>query len=234
MKAMTVGVSGAYRLVSGTLGRVVRNAGPMVSIVSIEGNVGCGKSTLLHHLSSAMRGMIIVPEPVNGWTQHLRGVYGDDAPENWKLPMQTLSACTRAESLLTALHAVRGGEGTTIVVERSERSAMIFGSLTLNDDERRAFELLSDRYARIFDTVCGDQVTRKSVYLRASPETCARRVLARSRSGEEGIGADFLNGLHGAHEDAFAETADLVVDCEHASSDSVADRVLRFIRGLRS
>lgn len=204
----------------------------MVSIVSIEGNVGCGKSTLLHHLGNTLSGLVIVPEPVAGWTEHLRGVYGTDAPENWRLPMQTLSACTRAESLLSALHAARGGgEKTTIVVERSERSATIFGSLTLEADERRAFELLSDRYARIFDAACGAEVSRTSVYLRASPETCARRILARSRDGEDGIGADFLNDLHCAHEDAFANTADLVVDCEHASSDSVADRVVRFIRG---
>lgn len=201
----------------------------MVLLLRVEGNIGCGKSTLLHHLAERLKGARVVPEPVEGWTEHIQGVYGKlNEASDWKLPMQALSACTRAESLFGAVRRSRADE--VVVVERSGRSAAIFGTLTLaNDSERQAFELLSERYERIFQSTYGFKVTEKSVYLQADPQTCARRIQVRGRLGENGIDREFLGKLHAEHESAFATSADLVVNCDTVSSDDVAAEVMNFV-----
>lgn len=193
-------------------------------LVHIEGNVGCGKSTLLHHLEQGLTGCTTVPEPVAGWAAHLRGVYGTQCAL-WALPMQALSACTRAEALYIALASA--APDTFVVVERSAASGDIFSKLTLSDEERGAYNVLGERYKMIWRSM--GHVRETTIYLRASPTTCARRVQTRSRIGEEGIHLRFLERLHKAHDSAFLHTADLVVDCEEDSSDEVARRVMAFL-----
>jgi deoxyadenosine/deoxycytidine kinase len=206
-------------------------------IIRVEGNIGCGKSTLLHHLSERVSDIVVVPEPVSGWGEHLRGVYDPECANMWKLPMQMLSACTREEAFLSTMRRCRteGPDGlsdSVIVVERSNASAGIFGSLTLDSDEKSAFDLLGGRYKEIEDSWCKDTV-QASIYLRASPKTCAMRIVERSRDGECGIDSAFLRALHDAHESEFSRSADVVIDCDHDSSDAIATQVIRFIESKR-
>ena len=205
-------------------------------IVRVEGNIGCGKSTLLHHLSERVPDVVVVPEPVSGWGEHLRGVYDPACANMWKLPMQMISACTREEALLSAMRRCSDGPGglkdAVIVVERSNASAGIFGSLTLDSEEKQAFDLLGDRYKHIEDLWCKD-VVEASIYMRASPRTCALRIVERSRDGECGIDSAFLNALHDAHEKEFSSSADVVMECDHASSDAIATQIIAFIESMR-
>lgn len=206
-----------------------------VWILRVEGNVGCGKSTLLHHLRERLSRARVVPEPVHGWKEHIRGVYGDESSDMWKLPMQALSACTRAEALLGAIRKASSDTQApydsphVLVVERSDESAAIFGRLTLADPELAAFEKISGRYAQIFQRLRDHHDLREArVYLRALPKTCSQRIAQRSRDGENGIGMTFLCDLHEAHETEFSN-ADLVVGCDDIASDEVAARVIDFV-----
>ena len=210
-------------------------------IVFVEGNIGCGKSTLLHHLSEASA--TVVPEPVAGWCEHLRGAYGCDGADTaaaWRFPMQMLSVCTRNERLFAAIRGAQtsDGDGTprVVFVERSDRSAAIFSALTLERGaETDAFELLVDRYARAArDSWKGGRWREATVYLRASAATCARRVATRARDGESGVDDAYLSALHDAHESVFGRTAECIVQCDTATSDEIAATVLRWVESVRT
>jgi len=204
----------------------------MVLVARVEGNIGCGKSTLLHHIGESVPGVEIVGEPVSGWCEHIRGVYDSDVADLWKLPMQMISACTRAEAFVSAMRPRMHDRAGCVMVERSHASARIFGQLTLCPDEMGAFDLLGDRYTQIWDAYFKEAI-QATIYLRASPETCLARIQTRSRQGEHGITLDFLRRLCEEHDAAFLHSADLVVDCDDASSDAVAAKVIKYLESVR-
>ena len=201
----------------------------MVLVVRVEGNIGCGKSTLLHHIGESVPGIEIVGEPVSGWCEHIRGVYDSSVADLWKLPMQMISACTRAEAFVAAMRPRMRDRFGCVMVERSHTSARIFGQLTLCSEEMAAFDLLGDRYVKIWDAYFKEAV-QATIYLRASPETCLARIQTRSRKGEHGITLEFLKQLCDKHDASFLQSADLVVDCDDASSDAVAAQVTKFLK----
>lgn len=216
---------------------------PEMKVVFVEGNIGVGKSSLMRAL--AARGAVdeIVLEPVELWTEHLRGVYEHDSRRDgtntWALPMQMLAECTRVESLLAAVWATRararsqnaeGLKGPIVLVERSSASAALFGEITLSGDERAAFDLVQARYLDILgDTPGLDNCV--TVYLRASHETCVRRIHTRARDGEQSLNRDFVCAMHDGHERRFGAPGqvDLVVDCDDMDIDGVADVVATFL-----
>ena len=180
------------------------------TLVWVEGNIGCGKSTLLQALSTRGGGIATVPEPVGDWCEHLRGVYGEHGTGTaapWRLPMAAPTLSTRTETLFSAIRGARAGgcnaaPPSVIVAERSDRSATIFADLTLpNPGDRDAFRTLAMRYA-LAASGCAERVSMRelTVYLRADPKTCGRRISERARDGESGIGAAYLHALHIAHE----------------------------------
>lgn len=203
-------------------------AATMTILVAIEGNIGCGKSTLLKNLANF--GVRVVPEPVSLWEEHLKNVYAvGEGADAWKLPMQALCTCTRHEELAKRLREASAVTDAVVVTERGRRGSGIFSALTLTPGEQDAMNLLEQRYG----CALGGRVRHDAtVYLRASPKTCAGRASRRSRSGEEGLDLAFLEALHEAHEAEFSEGADLVVDAEQ-DARAVWARVSLFIDSLK-
>ena len=212
-------------------------------IVQVEGNIGVGKSTSLEHAVARRRAIRVVAEPVCAWTEHLRGLYESKHPGPWPLLVQMLVEGTRMEAMFRAIRSEQevcdeGGERPLIVVERSSASSSIFSNLTLSNEELSAFELVQSRYKDAVQARCLHANVRASVvtvYLRASPETCHRRMRSRSRDVETQITIEFLRDLHRAHDATFLKdgAADLVVDCDDKSCAEVADALCEFLGELK-
>lgn len=213
-----------------------RSAAAMgIPVVRVEGNMGAGKSSLLRELQDLAPEAAVLSEPVEGWTYHLEGLYAS-GPErsSWRLPMQAIAMCTRAESVVKALSEIPShGQHRVLVTERSNTSADIFARATLTDRDMTAYETLSDRYrdalASAFSKLGGYETA--TVYLRTTPRVCAERVRGRARRAEDGISLEYIRRIHELHEEAFAD-ADLVVDCDNMGKAEVAEVVSRFLQGL--
>jgi deoxyadenosine/deoxycytidine kinase len=208
-----------------------------VPIVRIEGNIGAGKSSLLRHLDDDEPPVDVLCEPVEGWACHLNGLYASSTPEAWRLPMQALAMCTRAETIVHSIEVSASSDaGKPLVVERSRISANIFAYATLEGPDAAAFETLSNRYdcalADAFDS--NGAYEAATVYLQTSPETCAERIRTRSRRAEDRISPEYLRTIHDQHETMFATSADIVVECDGMSSVQVAQVVKRYLSELMS
>jgi deoxyadenosine/deoxycytidine kinase len=183
-----------------------------MKIVYVEGNIGAGKSSLLRELASM--GHCVVQEPVEDWAEHLKLVYRDP---RWRLPMQCLALSTRVERLLKTLNGAP--PDATVYVERSMRSAQIFANLDTVDG---AYQVVHDHYSQLVDELLTQHSVR-TIYLRASADTCLERVSIRDRSGEDAISQGLIQKLHEEHEAAFLG-ASMVVDAEQDAA-SVVDHV---------
>ncbi|ELT96475.1 hypothetical protein CAPTEDRAFT_169438 [Capitella teleta] len=166
--------------------------------VSVEGNIGCGKSTLLKYFESCPT-VECLKEPVDQW----RDIQGHNAlqllyedPKRWAFSFDNYSMLTRLE-MHRHKHAVpvkmleRSLFSTRYVfVENSHKSGM------LTDLE---FAVLSEWFD--FITTTQKVGVDLFVYLKAPPDVCHRRIMARNRKEESGVPLDFIEKLHDLHED---------------------------------
>lgn len=147
--------------------------------ISIEGNIGSGKSTVVQCINES--GLCRAqPEPVDQWREWIKALYGD-------LPRWAASFCVNA---LVSFSSARG------VHERSpEASYEVFAKNHALRGHMLEMELAM--VERVFRG-CGWK-SDVVIYLRASPETCARRIARRNRGGEV-VAREYLEGIHDAHE----------------------------------
>lgn len=186
-------------------------------IVFLESPVAAGKSTAAQYLSNRYP---VFLEPVDMWTNHLKGVYGAAASE-WLLPMQMLALTTRHELLLRA--AEISASGATVVVERSPRSDAIFAQ-DLAGEDKAAYDVVRLRYEKLMGSL-----DVAHVYLRADPETCIERIALRGRPSERGITIERTREMHRRHDVEFAN--DITIDANR-DADSVFKDVLRTVQEL--
>uniref|UniRef100_A0A452Z6L8 Deoxynucleoside kinase domain-containing protein n=1 Tax=Aegilops tauschii subsp. strangulata TaxID=200361 RepID=A0A452Z6L8_AEGTS len=147
----------------------------------VEGNISVGKSTFLQRIANEtieLRDLVeIVPEPVAKWQDvgpdHfniLDAFYAE--PQRYAYTFQNYVFVTRV--FVRAVHEANW----------------------MNEMEISIYDSWFDPVVSSLPGLIPDGF----IYLRASPDTCHKRMMLRKRSEEGGVSLDYLQGLHEKHE----------------------------------
>ncbi|GFP81288.1 deoxycytidine kinase [Phtheirospermum japonicum] len=147
----------------------------------VEGNISVGKSTFLQRIANEtleLRDLVeIVPEPVDKWQNvgpdHfniLDAFYSE--PERYAYTFQNYVFVTRV--FVRAVHEAKW----------------------MNEMEISIYDSWFDPVVSSLPGLIPDGF----IYLRASPDTCHKRMMLRKRTEEGGVSLDYLQGLHEKHE----------------------------------
>ncbi|XP_047323965.1 uncharacterized protein LOC124927567 [Impatiens glandulifera] len=173
----------------------------------VEGNIGVGKTTFLQRIANEtieLRDLVeIVPEPVNKWQDigpdHfniLDAFYAE--PQRYAYTFQNYVFVTRVMQEKESSSGVK----PLRLMERSIFSdRMVF--VRAVHEAKWMNEMEISIYDSWFDPVISSLpglIPDGFIYLRASPDTCHKRMLVRNREEECGVSLDYLRGLHEKHE----------------------------------
>ncbi|XP_027938909.1 uncharacterized protein LOC114193353 [Vigna unguiculata] len=173
----------------------------------VEGNISVGKTTFLQRIANEtieLRDLVeIVPEPVNKWQDvgpdHfniLDAFYAE--PQRYAYTFQNYVFVTRVMQERES----SGGIKPLRLMERSVFSdRMVFVRAVHEANWMNEMEI--SIYDSWFDPVVSSLpglVPDGFIYLRASPDTCHKRMMLRKREEEGGVTLDYLRDLHEKHE----------------------------------
>ncbi|PIA45847.1 hypothetical protein AQUCO_01600231v1, partial [Aquilegia coerulea] len=173
----------------------------------VEGNVGVGKSTFLQRIANEtleLRDLVeVVPEPVSKWQDigpdHfniLDAFYAE--PQRYAYTFQNYVFVTR----LMQERESSGGVKPLRLMERSVFSdRMVF--VRAVHEAKWMNEMEISIYDSWFDPVVSTLpglIPDGFIYLRASPDTCHKRMMLRKREEEGGVTLNYLRDLHEKHE----------------------------------
>ncbi|KAF8716489.1 hypothetical protein HU200_026274 [Digitaria exilis] len=173
----------------------------------VEGNIGVGKTTFLQRIANEtieLRDLVeIVPEPIAKWQdvgpEHfniLDAFYAE--PQRYAYTFQNYVFVTRVMQEKESA----GGIKPLRLMERSVFSdRMVF--VRAVHEAKWMNEMEISIYDSWFDPVVSSLpglIPDGFIYLRASPDTCHKRMMVRKRSEEGGVTLDFLQGLHEKHD----------------------------------
>jgi deoxyadenosine/deoxycytidine kinase len=214
---------------------------------AIEGSLGVGKTSVIDKICKSQKGRVLgVPEPVGVWMKtgsggrayNLLGHYythPDFAPS-----FQTLVVVTLFQAFT---EAVKVAGGKHILCERSMWSGgTVFSRVSAGRGYMNPEEMAVIYYSTsALVAVSGGDLFEKIFYIRASPETCLRRVRERGRGGEEegrGVSLEYLRVVDVEYERWLKEkfhpnrtTAGIVVIDGEQSSDAIAKEIEKHIFG---
>jgi deoxyadenosine/deoxycytidine kinase len=188
----------------------------------VEGNISSGKSTFLFEVvggesSSLKQEAFVVPEPVESW-QKIPGasIEGENnvldafykEPERYAYTFQNYVFITRCLQYNASKDFKAQDENSKSRFRVCERS--IFSDRKVFVDSLMDAKWLTNMEFHLYNCwfdALGDEslVPDAFVYLRASPETCKRRLGFRSRGEESGVTLEYLQQLHEKHENWFRE-----------------------------
>ncbi|KAL4297553.1 hypothetical protein GQ457_12G013040 [Hibiscus cannabinus] len=173
----------------------------------VEGNISVGKTTFLQRIANEtleLRDLVeIVPEPIDKWQNvgpdHfniLDAFYAD--PQRYAYTFQNYVFVTRVMQERESC----GGLKPLRLIERSIFSdRMVFVRAVHEANWMNEMEI--SIYDSWFDPVVSclpGLIPDAFIYLRASPDTCHKRMLLRKRAEEGGVSLDYLRDLHEKHE----------------------------------
>lgn len=173
----------------------------------VEGNISVGKTTFLQRIANEtleLRDLVeIVPEPVDKWQNvgpdHfniLNAFY--EEPERYAYTFQNYVFVTRVMQERESC----GGMKPLRLMERSVFSdRMVF--VRAVHEAKWMNEMEISIYDSWFDPVVSSLpglIPDGFIYLRASPDTCHKRMMLRKRAEEGGVSLDYLRDLHEKHE----------------------------------
>lgn len=173
----------------------------------VEGNISVGKTTFLQRIANEtleLRDLVeIVPEPINKWQDvgpdHfniLDAFYAE--PERYAYTFQNYVFVTRVMQERESA----GGIKPLRLMERSVFSdRMVF--VRAVHEAKWMNEMEISIYDSWFDPVVSclpGLIPDGFIYLRASPDTCHKRMMMRKRAEEGSVTLDYLQGLHEKHE----------------------------------
>ncbi|PSS17549.1 Deoxycytidine kinase [Actinidia chinensis var. chinensis] len=174
---------------------------------SVEGNISVGKTTFLQRIANEtleLQDLVeIVPEPVNKWQDvgwdHfniLDAFYAE--PQRYAYTFQNYVFVTR----VVQERESSGGIKPLRLMERSVFSdRMVFVRTVHEANWMNEMEI--SIYDSWFDPVVSclpGLIPDGFIYLRASPDTCHKRMLLRKRAEEGGVTLEYLQDLHEKHE----------------------------------
>ncbi|KAL3845637.1 hypothetical protein ACJIZ3_003040 [Penstemon smallii] len=173
----------------------------------VEGNISVGKTTFLQRIANEtleLRDLVeIVPEPIDKWQNvgpdHfniLDAFYAE--PERYAYTFQNYVFVTRVMQERESSVGIK----PLRLMERSVFSdRMVF--VRAVHEAKWMNEMEINIYDSWFDPVVSSLpglVPDGFIYLRASPDTCHKRMMLRKRSEEGGVSLDYLRDLHEKHE----------------------------------
>ncbi|XP_078441002.1 P-loop containing nucleoside triphosphate hydrolases superfamily protein [Wolffia australiana] len=187
-------------------------SGPMVSqknrlTFCVEGNISVGKTTFLQRIANEtleLRDLVeIVPEPISKWQDigpdHfniLDAFYAE--PERYAYTFQNYVFVTRVMQERESAVGIK----PLRLMERSVFSdRMVFVRAVHEANWMNEMEI--SIYDSWFDPVVSclpGLIPDGFIYLRASPDTCHKRMMLRKRAEEGGVTLNYLRGLHEKHE----------------------------------
>lgn len=178
--------------------------------IYIEANIGCGKSTFLNMLKQNMGDKVnTIKEPVDEWTE-MKDENGEDILVKYYADMRRWSFTFQINSLSSRLNRLisQYDKNKINFIERSIYSDKnCFSKLCFKYKNMDKLELY--QYEQIFKLM--DNNLNMSIapdiiiYLKATPETCYKRIAERSRNGEGNIPIKYLEDLHEIHENWMEE-----------------------------
>ncbi|CAA0809881.1 P-loop containing nucleoside triphosphate hydrolases superfamily protein [Striga hermonthica] len=173
----------------------------------VEGNISVGKTTFLQRIANEtleLRDLVeVVPEPIDKWQNigpdHfniLDAFYAE--PERYAYTFQNYVFVTRVMQERES----SGGIKPLRLMERSVFSdRMVF--VRAVHEAKWMNEMEISIYDSWFDPVVSSLpglIPDGFIYLRASPDTCHKRMMLRKRAEEGGVSLDYLHDLHEKHE----------------------------------
>ncbi|KAL0293329.1 UNVERIFIED_CONTAM: Deoxycytidine kinase [Sesamum radiatum] len=173
----------------------------------VEGNISVGKTTFLQRIANEtleLRDLVeVVPEPIDKWQNvgpdHfniLDAFYAE--PERYAYTFQNYVFVTRVMQERES----SGGIKPLRLMERSVFSdRMVF--VRAVHEAKWMNEMEISIYDSWFDPVVSSLpglIPDGFIYLRASPDTCHKRMMLRKRAEEGGVSLDYLRDLHEKHE----------------------------------
>jgi deoxyadenosine/deoxycytidine kinase len=181
------------------------------TIISIEGNIGSGKSTLLANLREHFKDnvdIVFLKEPVDEWakikdkngTTILEKFYADQ--EKYSFPFQMMAYVSRIKELRTTVKEQKKNSSKpfVIITERSlYTDKMVFAKMLY--DTGKIEDVNYQIYLNWFDTFSDEFPVHKVVYVKTDPEKCHKRIVKRSREGEDNIPLSYLKSCSFYHDD---------------------------------
>ncbi|XXG73561.1 hypothetical protein AAC387_Pa07g2459 [Persea americana] len=173
----------------------------------VEGNISVGKTTFLQRIANEtleLRDLVeVVPEPIAKWQDigpdHfniLDAFYAE--PQRYAYTFQNYVFVTRVMQERESA----GGVKPLRLMERSVFSdRMVFVRAVheanwMNEMEISIYDSWFDPVVSVLPGLVPDGF----IYLRASPDTCHKRMKLRKRTEEGGVSLDYLRDLHEKHE----------------------------------
>lgn len=189
--------------------------------VAVVGNIGAGKSTLLRRMEAIRPDWRFQVERIV--SNPFLPLLSADA-ESWAFCSQLQFLMMRIEDSLSA-----PDRGVYMVERVAEEDLAVFCRVMLERGWLSASEhkLLTQTYSAVADRLLRPDVF---VFLQANLSTLERRVLRRSRPGEEHVDLEELAALERAYQrwmESIPGTRKLVIDTEGCSPDSVAEECAR-------
>ncbi|XP_010477523.1 PREDICTED: uncharacterized protein LOC104756611 [Camelina sativa] len=173
----------------------------------VEGNISVGKTTFLQRIANEtieLRDLVeIVPEPIDKWQDvgpdHfniLDAFYAE--PERYAYTFQNYVFVTR---LMQEKESSSGVKPLRLMERSVFSDRMVF--VRAVHEAKWMNEMEISIYDSWFDPVVSclpGLVPDGFIYLRASPDTCHKRMMLRKREEEGGVSLKYLQDLHEKHE----------------------------------
>ncbi|KAG6738793.1 hypothetical protein POTOM_058415 [Populus tomentosa] len=173
----------------------------------VEGNISVGKTTFLKRIVSdtiELRDLVeVVPEPIDKWQDvgpdHfniLDAFYAD--PSRYAYTFQNYVFVTRVmqeRESSSGLKPLRLME-RSVFSDRMVFVRAVHEAKWMNEMEISIYDSWFDPVVSVLPGLIPDAF----IYLRASPDTCHKRMMHRKRTEEGGVSLDYLRDLHDKHE----------------------------------
>lgn len=173
----------------------------------VEGNISVGKTTFLQRIANEtleLQDLVeIVPEPIAKWQDigpdHfniLDAFYAE--PQRYAYTFQNYVFVTRVMQERES----SGGIRPLRLMERSvfsDRMVFVRAVHEANWMNEMEISIYDSWFDPVVSTLPG-LIPDGFIYLRASPDTCHKRMMLRKRTEEGGVSLEYLRGLHEKHE----------------------------------
>lgn len=173
----------------------------------VEGNISVGKTTFLQRIANEtleLQDLVeIVPEPIDKWQDigpdHfniLDAFYAE--PQRYAYTFQNYVFVTRVMQERES----SGGIRPLRLMERSvfsDRMVFVRAVHEANWMNEMEISIYDSWFDPVVSTLPG-LIPDGFIYLRASPDTCHKRMMLRKRTEEGGVSLDYLRDLHEKHE----------------------------------
>jgi len=212
--------------------QTARNGKPLFVFL---GNIGSGKTTLTTALYSQLmdNGAVLIEEPVKNWREcgFLQEFYSD--MNKYALSFQMFALATRAKLYketdwsLTNLGIADGH----IISDRFVFALNLRHHNILTENELNWY----DTAFKGWESIVPEMNATYWIYLKATPNTCQKRIKTRGRIEENDISLSYLEGLDKLFEkllEKFQESNNMKIFDAELDIGSVQEAVLNFMKSV--